>query len=368
MVKVSLVSTPPDDNSGVGKYTRDLKEQLAEFVKIESRFIPVDSSNPIPFIKNALAAGSGDHDVVHVQYDYVLFGRFSIFTAVFFPLLYLLTRFNSTSVVITMHEVINEDLVTPPVKNLKVVYVKMLNLILAKTADHVIFLSPQTERRFTKSVSVQNTSQIPHGVTEADAKDLTIEAAKQKLGYHQQDIVITEPGYVSPRKGSEMMVSLAKRLPEYEFLLAGGSPRDRHNEYIEEIMEQAPENLQVTGILSDDEYEMAYIASDLIILPYQETQQGGVTNTVAQSGVFNDCVAREVPVLASDCEYFTTLQEEWGCIEVFTGSNDAANKIQGYIEGKDRRSQLIEQMGKFREANSMREIALEHQNIYRSVV
>lgn len=363
-----MISTPPENNSGVGKYTRALQEPLAKFVTMDSQFIPVDSSNPLPFIKNAITTGIGDHDIVHVQYDYVLFGKFSIFTTVFFPILYLLTRFSHTPVVVTMHEVINKDLVNPPFKNIKKVYLKILNTIIGKTTDHIIFLSQQTEQRFTRSISVQNTSRIPHGVTEAPRKDLTGEAAKQGFGYNPQDIVIAEPGYVSPRKGSEMLVSLAERLPEYEFLLAGGSPRDSHDEYFKEIVDQAPDNLQVTGVLNDDEYELAYIASDLIILPYQETPQGGVTNTVAQSGVFNDCVAKEVPVLANECEHFTTLQEKWGCLEVFTDINEAERKIQEYIGDEKRRSQLTEHMREYRESNSMREVALEHQDVYQSIV
>jgi glycosyltransferase involved in cell wall biosynthesis len=368
MVKVSMISTPPEDNSGVGKYTRSLQKQLSEFVTIDTQFIPVDSSNPFPFVKNAITAAIGDHDIVHVQYDYVLFGKFSIFTIGFFPLLYFLTRITHIPVVVTMHEVINDELVNSPFKKTKEIYVKVLNMILANTTDHIIFLSRQTEKRFTKSTSVRNISQIPHGVTESPRKDLTSVVAKQEFGYNPRDIVIAEPGYVSPRKGSRMLVSLARRLPEYEFLLAGGSPRDRHNEYLKDIVDQAPDNLQVTGILNDEEYELAYIASDLIILPYQETQQGGVTNTVAQSGVFNDCVAREVPVLTSECEYFTTLQEKWGCLEVFTNIEEAERKIQEYIQDEKRRCQLTEHMSEFKEANSMREVALEHQDIYQSIV
>jgi len=361
------MSTPPDTTSGTGQYSDALASELSDFVSLTQTYFPADCANPAPFLRAALSTGREETDVVHVQFDYVLFGPVGLYTLFFLPLLWIQSRRFDFALVVTMHEVLNGKLVGPPLVPLKKLYTWVLNTVVAQTADSVVFLSGEAEKRFTDSVGAGTYRQVPHGANREDIRTLAPAEAKDHFGYTAETQLVVLPGYVSPRKGSDLFCALADRCPDIEFLLAGGPPRERHTSFYESIRSRAPSNLQVTGHLEADAFHAAFAAADIVVLPYNETEQTGVVNAVNQSGVFNWCAAYGVPVLASDCARFRTLQDEWDAVALFDGTDldDAERVMRELLVDKTKRDQLSANIERYGTVNSLTAAAEAHQSLYR---
>jgi glycosyltransferase involved in cell wall biosynthesis len=276
---------------------------------------------------------------------------------------------------VTVHEVLNADLVAPPLVPLKRLYVRVLNEVVAATATMIVFLSAQAEQRFVDSVGSVASKRLPHGV-DTDARiDATPAEARAQLGIANHEAatdstpVVVAPGYVSPRKGTDVVLSVARACPDVEFLVAGGPPRDRHTDFFDRIVERAPPNMTVTGRLSDEHFQLAFAAGDVAVLPYQETEQAGVVNAVNQSGVFNWCAAYGLPVLAGDCARFRNVAAEWDAVRVADATDpDAfADALQELLSDSDARTALSDAIEVYAQAHSVEQVAAQHHAVYQAV-
>lgn len=363
-MKVVLISNPPDPSSGTGQYTAQLAASLDGQVEVERVSLPVDARSPLPFVRAATDGRLFDADLVHVQHDYVVFGPRGVYTWLFFPLLFIATTLASVPVVVTAHEVLNADLVAPPLRRLKRLYVSGMNRFVAAAADHLVFLSAEAEARFQASVAVEETTNIPHGVQDVPV-DHSVDAARREFGLDPDDVVVVAPGYVSPRKGSDVVVDLADRCPEWEFLLAGGPPRSKHEPFFEQLRERAGENVTMTGRLPEETFHAAFVAADAAVLPYSEVAQTGVVNAVNQSGVFNWCAAHRLPVAATDCPRFRAVHDRWGCPRLFDVERvaDVESAIRSILSG-DERDRQRSNLEEYATANSMSTVAERHVELY----
>ena len=179
-------------------------------------------------------------------------------------------------------------------------------------------------------------------------------------------MLVAAVGYVARWKGSDLLVDLARRRPEIEFLLAGGPPNDSQREYFERIKENAPANLQVTGRLPSATFQAAFVAPDLILLPYRRVEHGGIINSVNQSGVLNRCAAYARPVVTSDLPYFRKLKSEWGCVETTAEDDIEAfeDRTIELLSDSDRQNQLQQGMRAYAEAHSFKQVGQLHHNLY----
>lgn len=366
-MNVTLVSTPPDTTSGTGQYADALGTELAERVSLAHCYLPTDGVNPLSFVSVALQAGDSETDVIHIQFDYVLFGPLGLFTLFFFPLLWFRSRRHGFGLIVTMHEVLNGALVTPPLVFGKALYTRLLNTTVAVTVDRVVFLSEEAEQRFIASVGETASARLPHGVNRRNARDMDSEDAKREFRYDPETTLVVEPGYVTPRKGSDIFCALAKRCPDIEFMLAGGPPRERHTAFYEEIRDNAPTNLRVTGHLDDNRFHAAFAAADLVVLPYNETEQTGIINAVNQSGVFNWCAAYSVPVLASDCLHFRMLRDDWNAVCLFEPSDldEAERTLCHLLRDETDRARLTAGIDHYAAEKSLSAAADTHETLYR---
>lgn len=368
LADIVLVTAPGNGETGVGDYTNDLLAHITD-VDIEKIELQIQSKNPLDFLLPAIRTGRARADVIHIQHEYGMFGPMSLMTWIFFPVVFLVSAITNTPVVISMHEALNKDHVTEPLAPIKRVYIALINHLLVFGADHIVFLSDTTKTEFLESVRPEEFSVIPHGVSIDRTVEHPKQEAKRHIGYSPDDVVIIEPGYIEPRKGNHVFAELAERMPEYEFLIAGGVSNALYAEYAEHVMDDAPENLRVTGILEEELFHTAFCAADLVVLPYLKTRQAGIINTVGQSGIFNRCVAYELPVLGSERSYFEDLKDEWGCIETFDTDNltEATQRIQETLADDTKQKQLIAAMKAYADANSFDRAGNEHTDIYQTV-
>ncbi|MFC5368568.1 glycosyltransferase [Salinirubrum litoreum] len=368
-MNVTLVSTLPDTASGTGQYAERLASHLAEGMRLTRLSLPTDATDPRPFLAGALRAGDGETDVVHVQFDYVVFGPLGLYVLCFFPLLWFQSKRHGFAVVTTIHEVLNADLVGPPLVPLKRLYVRLLNEVVARTTSEVVFLSAEAESRFVASVGDVSRTRLAHGVDLSARRSVQQAEARATFDLSPDADVVVAPGYVSPRKGSDVVRAVADACPEVEFLLAGGPPRERHSDFFDSIVADAPENLTVTGRLSESDFHAAFLAGDLALLPYREIEQTGVVNAVNQSGVFNWCAGYGLPVLAGDCAHFRSISAEWDVVRLVDPSDpdSIAETVRTLLADNSARGILAESASAYAEAHSMDAVADDHRTLYREV-
>ena len=361
-----MLAPSPEIDDGVGQYTKDLCSYLSE--RTEIHHVPFPSSvNPAGYFRPLLSVAKSESDIIHVQHGYVLFGPASVMSWLFFPCIFLLSRFGNQRVVVTVHEALNPGLVAPPLRTAKGVYIRLVNHLLVATSDQLVFLAEHAKDRFSAEVS--DAVVFPHGANTVATSPYSMPEAKELFGYEESSTLIVEPGYVSRRKGSHLFARLAKELPEYEFLLAGGASDEKHDRFVEKLTADAPENLRISGLLDEDRFRAAFAAADVVVLPYLEQTQSGIINKVNQSGIFNWCAAHSCVVVASQNEYFEQLASEWGCLRLAApeDTEEMSATIRRILSDKSERAELTEQMLEFREANSFRRVAELHTEMYRDV-
>lgn len=361
-----MVSTPGDGSCGIGTYTRDLRDGLGS-VNSTTVPIPQDDRSVGQFCRLALDAVRAGGQVIHVQHEYGLFRREGskypgVMGFVFFPLVFVLASLRSQKVVVTMHSVIDldPDEASFPVRTSLLVMHKLMVLV----TSHLIFLSPDCASAFRSQVYLpeQDYSVLPHGVkTDVPTSGSQAEVRRQ-FGYDADDRIVLIPGFMRPPKGHDIFVEVARRLPEYEFLVAGGArPKGEDFEFARRIREDAPENVSITGVLDEKSFWDALAVPDLGLLPYR---------VVTQSGTFNCCASQELPVLASETEYFSRIAATWGVPETvpIDDLQEVTERVRTLLEDDVRRERLSRAMGRYKRANSFETVGFEHARIYRGVV
>lgn len=363
--RVTMVTTPGDGSCGIGTYARDLQGGI-DGCETATVTLPQDEQTVRAFVSTAVRAVLDGGDVVHVQHEYGLFRRDGsrypgVLGLVFFPVLFALAGLRRTPVVVTLHSVLSPD---PADARFSVrLYLLVFHKLLASRAAHLFFLAPDCERRFLADIDLPDDaySVLPHGVNTETPVDVARPTAKRRLGYDPDDDLVLIPGFVRPPKGHDVFVEVARRLPEYEFVVAGGArPKGDDFAFAARIRSDAPSNVTVTGVLDDRAFWTALAAPDLALLPYR---------VVTQSGTFNCCAARELPVLASDERYFTRLEAKWGVPETVDVSDlDAVvNRVRALLEDDARRRRLGRAMSHYRRANSFDYVGRRHVRVYRRV-
>lgn len=347
-----------DGSCGIGTYSKSLLKEVEDAVDVRTVILETDDTPPVSFfsyVRAAFRAGRTDDDIIHVQHEYGLFGTKWYLLWLFYPLLFVLSRIHGTPVVVTVHEAWNSDRVTPPMARAKRFYIWLANKLIAGTATSVIFLSDNCQEKFERSVSVSDAHCFTHGVGDT-VEGVTEADAKAAFGFQPDDIVLTEPGYVRPSKGYETFLEIAERFPEYEFLVAGGSRGA--DAYFESIAERAPANVTVTGHLVEDRFHLAFEATDVAVLPYDE---------VAQSGILNWCAAYELPTVATRLPYFERLQSEHECLLLFDAVSEAEDRIREIMSEQQTRGRLTDGMRSFRQDNSFAKVGEKHVSLYREL-
>jgi len=360
-----MVTTPGDGSCGIGTYARDLIDGI-EAVDADVVEIPQDDHSISGFLRLALQAARGNGDVVHVQHEYGLFRREGskypgVLGVVFFPLLYVACTLQSKEIVVTMHSVLDLDPDETPFSVR--LYLLLMHKLLALCAAHLIFLAPDCASKFRDDIALgpSEYSLLTHGVNTDVSPDVSQADAKRQFGYDPDETVIAIPGFMRPPKGHDIFIEVAERLPEYEFMIAGGArPKGADFDFAERIRSTAPDNVTVTGVLDEEDCWTALKAPDLAVLPYR---------VVTQSGTFNACATQELPVLASDAEYFKRIEETWGAPETVdvSDSDTVAERVQTLLEDEAHRTRLADIMARYKQANSFEQVGTDHRRIYHDV-
>jgi len=288
---------------------------------------------------------------IHMQYTYELFRPMGVTTLIILPLLWLFTRIQRKRLGVTMHEVWDDSDIE---RFGAPAYANLIHLCLWVFTDNLVFLSKSALNAYNDLSIVEAGEVIPHGVP--DESILNISSAKNVFGIKEESFLITQHGFVNKRKGYDRFLNIARQLPSYQFLIAGGPRNEKHESYFQDIITKAPNNVEVTGRLDETKFHAAFQASDLAVLPYE---------SIYQSGIFNWCARYELPVISSDIPYFESLEREYGSPLTFTSDREASNLIQRLSNNRAHRQNLSKSIQKYADKNSMYRVAEMYEELYR---
>ena len=119
---------------------------------------------------------------------------------------------------------------------------------------------------------------------------------RKKLSIRGDEFVVLGNGQIQPRKRFDVFVNSAKALPEMTFIWVGGIPFKKMGaEYgkMMDLVDKAPVNLTVTGVVSLPEVAQYYAVADVFMLP--AVQENHPMSVLEASGAGIPIVLRDIP-------------------------------------------------------------------------
>lgn len=345
--KSATLLAPPQDSGGIGRYAEQLRTKLAQ--KINTEHVALhENMNSLDYIDTAIRATDGD--IAHLHFEYGQFRPKLLYTPLFFSVLFFLTRLRNVPVIVTVHEVWT----TETVGEFRYRYVWLVHLLLSVTASQLVFMTETSKNDF-RPQNVSKHSIVPHGVDLGAVHDISISHARSMLNLGIDDTIVSQVGYVSRRKGTDEFLKLANSYPEYTFVVAGGPLREEDSKYYKRVIESVPANTRVTGVLPDDEFHAAFIATDVAVLAYRD---------IRQSGILNWCFAYGVPVVCRAIDRFEYLSEQGAPLVLFGESDEYPSIDTALSTALDETETRSRAMREFGNKNDLSRVAEQYINLY----
>ena len=327
-----MVSTLPDGKCGIGIYTdytiNELKNRniIVKLVPLE-----LNCNSAIYYFKKAFKSASVCN-IVHVQFEYHMFGdKFKltgIYSLLFYALLKILSYFRGFGIVTTLHEIYEPsrirdiiiDFTKKPNKNaLYALYASLRHYIIVNTSDRIIVLSKLNKDKLIQTgVNPEKIIEISHGTD--IPKFMDKDKCKHDLGIDPDKKVITIFGMISYHKGHDIFIKAAQEFDsDIVFLIAGEAKSEKDRKYLEKIQKTTPNNTVFYGFVSQDKIPVLFNAIDIMVLPYRD---------ISVSGVLELSMSYNIPTITSDLPYFHKIKEESGSVLLFEKNNmDSLKKI-----------------------------------------
>ncbi len=119
---------------------------------------------------------------------------------------------------------------------------------------------------------------------------------RKQLKISPSKFVVVGNGQIQPRKRFDIFVQLAKNMPDVDFIWIGGIPFKHlgaaHTQ-MQELVMQAPANLQVTGVIPLRDVKQYFQVADVFLLPAE--QENHPMAVLEAAGVGLPLVVRDIP-------------------------------------------------------------------------
>ena len=143
-----------------------------------------------------------------------------------------------------------------------------------KSADHLVVVNPIFKKDMVKAgLKEEKITYIPNFVSKEKfykKTDKEILSLRKKYDLDKNDFVVLGAGQVQNRKGVLDFVEVAEKLPDINFIWAGGfsfgAITDGHKE-LQKVMENPPKNVNFIGIIPREEMNDLFNACDLLFVP-----------------------------------------------------------------------------------------------------
>ncbi len=363
-LEVNLV-TSWNKQCGIATYSAFLAEELRKKVKLfVTSLAEKNALNPY-FIILGYRVGHSN-DLVHVQFEYGLFPSLKLgkktLTAFAALLFYSGLAFGNRKVITTIHE---------PRKTISasrtsaLFYTKLIDGLIFAVSDLIVvhMIESKALMKTAYGIGESRLLVIPHGSFESPVfqdKD----ACKLQLGMKNKT-VLTILGFVTPKKGHDLVVPLLPLMDaNVQLVVAGGPQNSEDVAYVEKLKKQAEQyhvadRVTFTGYLQD--LTCVLNATDIALLPYRN---------VTDSGILHLWIAQRVPTIASDLKAFKEVYNENHCLELFESENpqDLLKKIRVLLSDPKQRDLLAEECRQMWNKTRWSSIAEKHVDAYNTVL
>ncbi|MFH0955501.1 MAG: glycosyltransferase [Candidatus Micrarchaeota archaeon] len=341
-INVAVV-TPRHVQCGIADYAKALVEELEKDPRILVRVIENKNINS-PFYFFSLGKTAAEKgDVIHVHFEYGLFGRFFI-QGVLAPFFYWGT--GQKPVITTMHEVI-----TYSSFKMKVIGAarSMVDSVIISHSEKIIVTTEEAEKILVRRFPRKKPVLIPLGFYQR-IKTVSSFAAKERLGLAGKKI-LTLFGFVTRHKNYESVLRALHELGDEYHVVIIGEPKDA--KYLEKLRQLATDEklskqVVFAGYVSLDGLNRYFSATDLFLFPYRN-----VTGSAALSFALN----AQKPILCTNLPEFKKFEHQ-GILKTYASEKELADKIRSTIKWEPKG------LREYRTKNGIEFFAKEHAELY----
>jgi glycosyltransferase involved in cell wall biosynthesis len=321
---VALV-TPWETGGGIANYSKRLRDSL-DAAGINVSIVPIrhpETANPFRF-DNTVTAIPNDVDVVHVQYEAGVFGRFGV-SGVCTPSFYVRLLRLDAPVVTTLHEVHRSypgrgTIGTAAVKSRDWVVER---ITLAASDTVVVHTDEVLNVLRDRHGDGCRLRKLRHPVDDPVAPPLARDIARDQMDIDADTVLLTF-GWVEPKKRYEDVVRALPDLDEVSYLIAGEPRYDSDKQVLENVFALANrlgvrDRVHHVGYVADEDLPALFGATDLTVVPYEQ---------VTQSGAANTALAYHCPVLATALPAFEELAADYECVRTYDCPGDIAAAVR----------------------------------------
>jgi len=196
---------------------------------------------------------------------------------------------------------------------------------------------------------------VSNGVnlSKVEYTELGREQSRRKYNLDKPTVIVV--GQVIPRKGIDVFVDVACRLPQYDFIWYGHRMNKlfMFDREMDNAINTAPDNVQFTGYVED--IGAAFSSGDLFFFPSVEENEGIVLLEAAARGL--PIVTRDLPA------YRGWLKHEVNCLKG-DGKKDFVEFIKRTMEDEKLRDKLVSNGIKTAEEHKLENIGKKYLEIY----
>ncbi len=166
-------------------------------------------------------------------------------------------------------------------------------------ADLVLACSGSVQEELIKDMKLKNTGLLYNSIDMTNYHRTTEDrlSAREELGIPKDKIVIMGNGQIQPRKRFDLFHKMATERPDYQFIWVGGIPFGKvmgaDSFTMQKLIDTAPDNLLVTGVIELEEVKKYYQATDIFILPAE--QENHPMCVLEASGSEMPIILRDIP-------------------------------------------------------------------------
>ena len=366
-MRIGMISSYPPIECGIAAYSEYLTQALRK--KQNDVYIVSHVGGSGQQVFNGFDYEDGDlahkaystmvrftPDVVHIQHEFGLFGKFYGVSVI--PLI-LQFRLTGIPVVTTLHTVYRN-----PDENHRLI----LQSILMHSNEVIVHEDYQKDALnaimpFDVSHKIHV---IEHGAREIDP----VPDARNKLKLPEDKKIILLIGYFRPSKNFELIVDLLpqilKKYPDALLVLAGKIRGNEHIDYRTRLfhrIEQSPVKdhiYLIRGQLKQDTFDTILSAADVVVLPYKIN---------SQSGIMAHSLALARPIVASDSGAMRRILERSGAGLVCKNDQEFVDNIVTILQNPALAEEMSRNARKYvREHISWSLIADRHIDIYQKLI